>query len=217
MGWVSRRHVEDDRTVPGCGETHCAPDVGFDPASGFRFVSTGNINQSGFSDCITLAWGECDTTKTICLYACPTINAGPDLVHCSSTNSSQLDANLSHGTGSFTWTPPAGLDDPNIENPVASPAATTVYHVSFNDGFGCVDFDTIAVNVGTSTPYLTNSPFTDSTAQCAPLPSETPAFADACDTSLAVVADTIITPLTCGFVQEITWTATNDGRLYGAL
>lgn len=184
--------------------------VGFDLASGYRFVSSGNMNQTGFSDCITLAWGQCDTTKAICLYPCPTINAGPDVDHCSSANSSQLDANLSHGTGNFTWTPPTGLSNPNIENPVASPASTTTYHISFNDGFGCVAFDTIMVNVGTSVPYLTNMPFTDTTAQCAPLPFDPPIFADDCDTSLTVVMDTITTPQSCGYIQEVTWTATND-------
>ncbi|MBK9016578.1 MAG: DUF11 domain-containing protein [Saprospiraceae bacterium] len=184
--------------------------VGLPTTANARFISTGNINQSGFSDCMSLAWGECDTTKAFCIYPCPTINAGPDIDHCSSANSSQLDANLSHGIGNFSWTPPTGLNDATIENPVASPAATTSYEVSFNDGFGCVDFDTIVVNVGTSTPYLTNMPFTDTFVQCAPLPSETPIFADDCDADLTIVADTTTTPLPCGFVQEITWIATND-------
>lgn len=36
----------------------------------------------------------------------------------------------SGGTGlSYTWTPAASLNDPNIENPVASPTATTTYNV----------------------------------------------------------------------------------------
>ncbi|MCF8280049.1 MAG: DUF11 domain-containing protein [Bacteroidales bacterium] len=184
--------------------------VGLNPLANSRFVSTGTINQSGFSDCMSLNWGECDTTKVFCLYTCPTIDAGPDIDHCSSASSSQLDANLSHGTGSFSWTPPTGLSDPTIENPVASPSTSTNYYVSFNDGFGCVDFDTITVNVGSSTPFLTNVPFTDSTAQCAPLPVEDPIFADDCDTSLLIIADTVATPTACGFVQVITWTATND-------
>ena len=184
--------------------------VGYDAAAGYRFVSTGNINPTGFSDCITLAWGECDTTKTICLYPCPTMNVGPDIDHCSNVNTTQLDANLSHGTGGFTWTPAAGLNDPTIENPVASPASSTTYIVDFDDTFGCTDSDTITVNVGTSTPYLVNMPATDLTAQCAPLPQDDPVFADDCDANLTIVADTVTFAIPCGYSQEITWIATND-------
>ncbi len=184
--------------------------VGYPTTPGIRFVSTGPINQSGFSNCISLTWGECDTVTHIGRYACPTINVGPDIDHCSSANASQLDANLTHGTGNFTWTPPTGLSNPNIENPIASPAVTTNYIVNFNDGFGCVDSDTIRVTVGSSTPYLSNMPFTDTTVQCAPLPSETPVFADDCDPSLTIVADTTDVPMPCGFMREITWVATND-------
>jgi len=184
--------------------------VGFPSAPNLRFVSSGNINQNGFSDCMTLAWGECDTTKTICIYPCPTINLGPDIDHCSNTNSSLLDANLSHGTGSYSWTPAAGLSNAAIQNPVAAPAVTTNYVVSFNDGFGCLASDTILVNVGTSSPYLINMPFTELSVECAPIPSETPVFADDCDANLTILADTVTTLLPCGFVQEITWTATND-------
>lgn len=183
--------------------------VGFDPGANTRFVSTGNINQTGFSDCITLAWGECDTTKTVCLYTCPTINAGSDIDHCSNANSSQLDANLTHGTGNFTWAPAGGLNNATIEAPIASPATTTTYIVNFNDGFGCVDSDTIRVNVGSSTPFLANMPFTNQTVQCTAI-SDTPTFGDACDANLTIVSDTILTNLACGFVREITWIATND-------
>ncbi|MBI1223637.1 MAG: DUF11 domain-containing protein [Bacteroidetes bacterium] len=184
--------------------------VGVGLLPNYRFVSTGNINQTGFSDCMTLAWGDCDTTKTFCRYACPSIDAGPDIDHCSSANASQLDANLAHGTGNFTWTPATGLSDPNIENPVASPASSTTYNIAFNDGFGCVAFDTISINVGSSTPYLANMPATDLTAQCAPLPVDDPVFADDCDASLTISTDTTTTLTPCGFVQTIDWTATND-------
>ncbi len=177
--------------------------------AGFRFVSTGVIDQLGYSACLTLNWGDSNTSQNFGYYACPTIDAGPDISHCYSASSSQLNANLSHGTGSFTWTPIDGLDNPNIENPVASPSATTNYMVSFDDGFGCTASDEIEITVGTSVPFLTNSPFVNQSVQCAPLPSETPTFADVCDPSLTITADTIYTALTCGYTRQITWTATN--------
>ncbi|MCU0345365.1 MAG: hypothetical protein MUC59_00370, partial [Saprospiraceae bacterium] len=183
--------------------------VGFAPVAGFRFVSTGNIDPSGLSNCTTLAWGECDTTLAITLYECPTVNAGPDRAHCFAADTSHLDAGLSHGTGNFTWTPVAGLTNANIVNPIASPSANTSYIINFNDGFGCTDSDTIAVTVGSSTPFLVNSPFTDSTVACAPLPFELPVFGDVCDPNLIITSNTVITPITCGFIRRTTWTARN--------
>ncbi|MCC6726955.1 MAG: gliding motility-associated C-terminal domain-containing protein, partial [Saprospiraceae bacterium] len=179
------------------------------PFLGHRFVSTGVINQSGYSACMTLNWGDSNTSQDFGLYACPTIDAGPDLSHCYSANSSPLSANLSHGTGNFTWAPASGLSNANIENPIASPNATTNYTITFDDGLGCSATDDINITVGSSTPFVANAPYTDQTVQCAPLPSETPVFADFCDPAPVVVADTVITPLACGFIREITWTATN--------
>jgi gliding motility-associated-like protein/uncharacterized repeat protein (TIGR01451 family) len=180
------------------------------PFAGFRFVSTGVIDQLGYSACMVLKWGDSNTSQHFGLYACPNVDAGPDLSHCYSASSSPLSANLSHGTGNFMWTPAGGLSNPNIENPIASPASTTIYTVSFDDGFGCLASDEIEIQVGTSVPYLTNAPFSNLSVQCPPLPSETPVFADFCDPSLTVVADTSITPLACGYTRQITWIATND-------
>ncbi len=180
------------------------------PFPGFRFVSTGVIDPLGYSACITLNWGDSNTSLNFGLYACPTIDAGPDLSHCYSASSSQLSANLSHGVGNFLWTPSDGLSNPNIENPIASPDSTTTYTVNFDDGFGCTATDEIEIQVGTSVPYITNAPYSNLSVQCPPIPSETPVFADLCDPSLTVVADTTITPLACGYTLEITWIASND-------
>ena len=193
-----------DALLPGDYRVRVAPFLGF------RFVSTGVMDQTGYSACLTLNWGEANTAQHFGLYACPTMEAGPDISHCYSASSSQLDANLSHGTGNFVWTPAAGLDNPNIENPIASPDSTTIYLINFDDGFGCVATDEIGIRVGRSVPFITNAPYTNLSVQCAPLPSETPIFSDFCDASLTVTADTVVTPLACGFIREITWTATND-------
>gem|GEM_PF-1959192 len=57
------------------------------------------------------------------------------------------------GTGPFTyaWSPAAGLDDPNIQNPVASPTVTTEYTVAITDTYsGCI-------TTGTYTVYVNNN------------------------------------------------------------
>ncbi|MBK9015411.1 MAG: DUF11 domain-containing protein [Saprospiraceae bacterium] len=186
--------------------------VGYDLPPGVRPISSGVIDENGFSPCITLTWGQCDTNTVICLYTCPEVSAGPDLAHCSSSDSSQLSATVPYGSGSFTWSPATGLRNPNIANPVATPLATTTYTVTFDDGFGCVDSDAMTIAVGNPVPYLTYSPFADTTIDCtSPLtPFEAPVFADACDSDLTVTLDSTVTNNPCGRVIVRTWTATND-------
>lgn len=57
---------------------------------------------------------------------------------------SQLQAT---GGESYSWSPAATLDNPNIANPVATPAATTMYHVTVTNSDGCSNEDSILVNV----------------------------------------------------------------------
>lgn len=47
----------------------------------------------------------------------------------------------------YSWSPTDGLDDPNIANPIAQPAATTTYTVTVTDANGCVDTDEVTVVV----------------------------------------------------------------------
>lgn len=47
----------------------------------------------------------------------------------------------------YSWSPTTGLNNPMISNPMASPANTTLYTVTFTDAFGCVDTDTVTVGV----------------------------------------------------------------------
>ena len=72
-----------------------------------------------------------------------TLNAGPDINICEGT-SKQLSAS-SNGT-IFSWSPQAGLNNPSILNPVASPATTTKYILTAILG-QCSKSDTIIVFV----------------------------------------------------------------------
>ncbi len=51
------------------------------------------------------------------------------------------------GGDSYSWSPSAGLSNPNIPNPIASPAAPTTYTVIVTDANGCNDVDAIFVDV----------------------------------------------------------------------
>ena len=183
--------------------------VGYVLPSGQRFVSNGAMNTNGFSDCISLNWGECDTTKTICLYTCPDVSADDETI-CFG-GAAQLEATVPYGNGTFSWIPPNDLSDPNISNPTASPTVSRTYIVSYMDGLGCLDADDATVFVLNTTPYLTNSPFVNQSVSCdQPIPFEAPIFADDCDVDLVITLDSVVTAPGCGMTIERTWTATNN-------
>jgi gliding motility-associated-like protein len=75
-------------------------------------------------------WGRgCKSTATlpITVKALAVPNAGPGGFICKGQSSLQLQAS---GGVSYQWTPAAGLNNPNIANPVASPTETTTYKVA---------------------------------------------------------------------------------------
>ena len=86
----------------------------------------------------------------------PVGNAGNDTTICTGT-SAQL--NGSGGT-TYLWSPATGLSNPNIANPVASPAATTKYFLTIFNGGTCSSVDSVVVTVGqalTATVNITAS------------------------------------------------------------
>jgi uncharacterized repeat protein (TIGR01451 family) len=186
--------------------------VGYQLTPGIRPVASGVIDANGFSPCITLDWGQCDTNTVICLYTCPDVDAGPDLAHCNSTQSSQLGASVPYGNGTFTWSPTNGLSNPNIRNPIATPSSSTTYTVTFSDGRGCVDADAMTISIGNPTPILSFTPWADTTIDCtSPMhPWQPPTFADGCDNNLTIAFDSTLTNNPCGRTIIRTWTATND-------
>ena len=60
-----------------------------------------------------------------------------------------LTSTVSGGTPgySYSWSPAAGLNDPNIANPIASPAATTTYVLTVTDNKGCTRSVSITIKV----------------------------------------------------------------------
>ena len=82
-------------------------------------------------------------TVVISLDAIPNVVANPDTAICAG-DSAQL---LATGAVTYVWTPTNGLNDPNIANPMASPATTTEYFVTGTDANGCQDTDSITVTV----------------------------------------------------------------------
>jgi gliding motility-associated-like protein len=54
------------------------------------------------------------------------------------------------GTGTFLWTPSAGLDDPASPTPIAAPTVTTQYTVALTDSLGCRTTGRVLVIVETT-------------------------------------------------------------------
>jgi len=70
--------------------------------------------------------------------------AGPDTMSCNH-NPITIGVNPKPGLV-YRWSPSAGLSNPNIANPLASPDTTTTYIVTTShDGGGCISTDTVTV------------------------------------------------------------------------
>jgi gliding motility-associated-like protein len=79
-------------------------------------------------------------SMTLFVRALPTVAVQPSYDVCAG-DSVQLDAlaegDLLASSYTYAWTPAAGLSDPSIRNPLASPAASTLYKVQARSDFGC--------------------------------------------------------------------------------
>ncbi len=79
---------------------------------------------------LTTRWGSncvATTSRNITVKPLAIPNAGPDAALCNGQQSIQLNAS---GGDTYVWSPAAGLSNPNIANPVASPSVTTTYTVT---------------------------------------------------------------------------------------
>lgn len=104
------------------------------PAGGIYPVTLIVTNANGCKDTID---GQ------VLVNALPTIQASGDTIVCLSD-----PARLSSTGGvSYTWLPVTGLNNPNIQNPLATPTVPTMYYVTGTDANGCVNVDSAFVNL----------------------------------------------------------------------
>jgi gliding motility-associated-like protein len=97
----------------------------------------------------------CQSVKevTVTVHPLPLISAGADDTLCLGF-STQLQAS---GGVSYSWTPAASLNNPNLANPLASPLVTTTYSVLGTDANGCENTDEVTVLVN-DLPTVVASP-----------------------------------------------------------
>ncbi|MCF8296181.1 MAG: T9SS type A sorting domain-containing protein [Saprospiraceae bacterium] len=96
-------------------------------------------------------------TVNLNLYLTPTANAGSDISqHCSAAG--QYIGTTPQSGLSYQWSPSAGLSNPNIANPFASPLVTMNYILTVTDtSSGCFDTDDILFAI-TGNPTANVSP-----------------------------------------------------------
>ncbi|MBL7719944.1 MAG: gliding motility-associated C-terminal domain-containing protein [Flavipsychrobacter sp.] len=103
------------------------------------------LNPGNYTVLVTDGNGcQKSTTVTVGGFPSPTVDAGADKFYCFGLDGVQLNAS---GAQSYQWTPGAGLSDPTIANPVATPNATTTYLVTGTDPNGCQGTDQVTVTV----------------------------------------------------------------------
>ncbi len=95
-------------------------------------------------------------SRQVEVYATPEVTAGQD-TSVSQGYSVQLRAG---GGVSYSWYPLDGLDNSSVYNPIATPLQTTDYEVAVTDQYGCINHDTIRVNVIEDFKIEVNNVFT---------------------------------------------------------
>ena len=76
----------------------------------------------------------------------PAANAGPNTTFCTGSAGAQLNAT---GGVTYSWSPSAGLSNPNIANPLVTtpPSNPTNYTVTVTDANGCTSQDVVQVTI----------------------------------------------------------------------
>ncbi|HPF00841.1 MAG TPA: gliding motility-associated C-terminal domain-containing protein [Bacteroidales bacterium] len=111
-------------------------------------ATTASITIGGIASAtyvVTGTTGTCSDIDSISVTVNPnpTANAGADTT-IEEGQSIQLNGS---GGGTYSWSPPDGLSDPDIANPICNAEDTTVYILTVTNEFGCTDTDTVIVRV----------------------------------------------------------------------
>ncbi len=148
-----------------------SPAAGLDRADSSTVIVTVTKNTT-YTVTVTDSHG-CSSKDSLLLVVTlpPKISPGPPLSVCAGA-SIEIGTIITGGRQPYTvlWSPAAGLSDPTIAKPIATPSATTLYTITVVDKNGCSSIDSVLVTVSDSlTPTVTGGPLTLCTGDTAHL------------------------------------------------
>ncbi len=113
--------------------------------SAYKYSDTGTITAQLI---VSNSKGCVDTlVKEVTIYDKPLITMPfHDTLICN-IDQLQLSASTDVSTAVYNWTPATNIRNANTSNPVVNPQSTTTYYVNVNAGSGCVNEDSVRVNV----------------------------------------------------------------------
>ena len=82
----------------------------------------------------------------VTVHSNPIAGAGTDVEICEGGNTTLFGSGAGVN-GTYAWSPSTGLDNPNLQNPKASPTSTTTYTLTVTNENGCVSTDQVKVTV----------------------------------------------------------------------
>jgi len=126
------------------------------PSAGLSNASIANpianpTSSTNYILTVTAANGCTDTDDvTITVNeALPSVNAGANYT----TNCTNPTYDISgSGSGTFSWSPSAGLSATNISSPTANPSSTTTYTLEVTAANGCTNSDDVTISVDKGLP-----------------------------------------------------------------
>lgn len=110
---------------------------------GHTYATPGNYNVT-----LTITSEGCTASSTVVvtINPAPSFTLGTDQSLCAGESHVMAPVGLAGGE-QLLWNPVAGLDNPGISNPTATPASTTTYTLGVVDANGCAGSDNITLTV----------------------------------------------------------------------
>lgn len=138
----SWRFAPDVTTTPGRTLTFSwTPTTGLTPSTSLNPFADPGVNTTYV---LRVSDGVCEKVDSVKIFYGYPYTKSADTAICYGDTVNLFINGPSYG---FTWTPPTGLSNPNISNPVATPTTNTLYRVSFTDSAGCSRTDSVLVIV----------------------------------------------------------------------
>ncbi len=111
----------------------------------YKYSDTGTVTAQLI---VSNSKGCLDTlAQPVIIYDKPTVTVPfHDTLICN-VDQLQLSASTDVSTAAYTWTPLSGIRDSNTSSPIVNPQTTTTYYVNIDAGNGCVNNDSVRVNV----------------------------------------------------------------------